>query len=545
MKFLHNTKLAYRFALIILCVIIGFAIYGIWSFRTLNELKINGVTYQRIAQGKDLVADILPPPEYIIESYLVSLQLASSDKGEQPALIVRLKALKAEYDSRHTFWEKENLSRELGDVLLKDAHTPALTFYGIVFNELIPALESDNKERAATAITGMKSAYEIHRKAIDQLVQLANNRVTLDEKNAEAQIHTATILLLAVLFITIASTVVIAMLISRSVTVPLHTMQRTMQEIQHHNDFTRRLNADSDDEIGQTCVIFNEMINGLQSSLLSISSNAHELTSAASELSVSSRQVASSSAEQSSAASSMAATVEQVTVGIAHIANGAHEAQGISVKSGELSAQGGEIIQNAATAMMQIAESIHQTSQSIQELGIHSSKISSVVQVIKEVAEQTNLLALNAAIEAARAGEMGRGFAVVADEVRKLAERTSSATQEISSMIANMQSSSNQAMDTMNAAVVKADSGAILAREAGDAINQIKEGSAKVVTVVNDISTSLNEQNTASQDIAAHVEQVAQMAEENTAAANQTAQSAFQLEKLASDMHTTVGKFRL
>ncbi|BBJ23259.1 hypothetical protein [Candidatus Nitrotoga sp. AM1P] len=75
MQILSSIKLAYRFGLIVLSVVVGFSIYGMWSFKTLNELKVNGPIYHRIVQGKDLVADILPPPEYIIESYLVSLQL--------------------------------------------------------------------------------------------------------------------------------------------------------------------------------------------------------------------------------------------------------------------------------------------------------------------------------------------------------------------------------------------------------------------------------------------------------------------------------------
>jgi methyl-accepting chemotaxis protein len=133
----------------------------------------------------------------------------------------------------------------------------------------------------------------------------------------------------------------------------------------------------------------------------------------------------------------------------------------------------------------------------------------------------------------------------VADEVRKLAERTSKATQEISSMIENMQSRTDNAITAMEAAVNKADGGAVLASQAGEAINKIKEGSAKVVLVVNDISVSLMEQSTASNDIAKHVEQVAQMAEENNAAAGQAASSASHLETLARNMSATVNTFKL
>ena len=151
----------------------------------------------------------------------------------------------------------------------------------------------------------------------------------------------------------------------------------------------------------------------------------------------------------------------------------------------------------------------------------------------------TNLcnLALNAAIEAARAGEQGRGFSVVADEVRKLAERTSKATEEIYQMINTMQSGTGNSIAAMNLAVSKADSGAVLARLAGEANNQIREGAAKVVKVVNDVSVYLSQQSISSHDIAENVEQVARMAEENSAAAR--------LYKLSSEMRGLVSAFKL
>ena len=365
------------------------------------------------------------------------------------------------------------------------------------------------------------------------------------EKEAFAtasQAHTLLLIMGGLIFLITSSLV---FLLARSITRPLSQMQTTMAEVERSGDFTRRIEIDSQDEVGMTAKSFNELIGSLQTALRQILDSVAKVSEAARGLSASSAEVSARSAQQSEAASAMAATVEQVTVSINHVSTNANDALDISRRSGELSSQGGDVIHDAANEMMQIADTVRETSVAIETLGQQSSKISSVVQVIKEVADQTNLLALNAAIEAARAGEQGRGFAVVADEVRKLAERTSRATEEISNMIGAVQHSAQAAVSSMNGAVSKVGGGVALAQKAGDSINHIKEGAGRVTEVVSDISASLNEQSTASNDLARHVEKVAQMTEENSAAAAHTASAANSLEELADAMRVAVGRFKV
>lgn len=339
--------------------------------------------------------------------------------------------------------------------------------------------------------------------------------------------------------------VFISFILRRLVSEPAGRMQKAIVEISNSGDFTRRVAVHGEDEIGQTARSFNELMGSLQTAFRQLHDGIENVAESSHSLSASSQKVANGSTSQSEAASAMAATVEQITVSIAHVSEGAFEALRISWNSGELSEQGGEIIHRAAEEIRKIADTVRQTSTSIENLGEQSTRISSIVKVINEIANQTNLLALNAAIEAARAGEQGRGFAVVADEVRKLAERTSKSTQEVTQMIESIQTSSRIAVDGMAAMVGQVDGGVALAQQAGEAINQINAGSSQVLSTVSDISTALAEQSKASNDIAVHIERVAQMTEENSSSAEQSAEAASDLAKLAEGMRTTVNRFKI
>ena len=255
--------------------------------------------------------------------------------------------------------------------------------------------------------------------------------------------------------------------------------------------------------------------------------------------------MSASSDNQSEAAASMAASVEQMTVSINHISERARDTQTVSTQTGDLSREGAAVVRRSADEMEQIADSVNQSAESVRKLGEQSKEIAHIVSVIKDIADQTNLLALNAAIEAARAGEQGRGFAVVADEVRKLSEKTAGSTSEIAGMIDAIAAGTQEAVGTMERGVTKVGAGVALAREAGESINRIEAGSGRVLEAVNDISGALREQSQASNDIAKHVERIAQMSEENSIAVKETANASHSLESLAGALQRSISRFRV
>ena len=169
----------------------------------------------------------------------------------------------------------------------------------------------------------------------------------------------------------------------------------------------------------------------------------------------------------------------------------AHIAFSTSQQTDVSAQRGASVVKETVDTMHKIAEEMQSASQGIEALGKQSLLISSIVQTIGGIAQQTNLLALNAAIEAARAGEQGRGFAVVADEVRQLAGRTSSATEEIITVVQQNQKLADEAVRGMANSRTQAEQGLHLASQAGEVIVEIQDGAKRVVNAVEQFASQL------------------------------------------------------
>ena len=341
------------------------------------------------------------------------------------------------------------------------------------------------------------------------------------------------------------SGLLIATFTIRSITGPLGEMQSLITHTANNKDFTGSIQVRSMDEVGTTAHAFNGLLRALQDSLNELRRNIVQVDDASTMLAQASTQAAQAASETSESSSSMAASVEELSVSVTSVSDHTREALVLANKAGEYSESGGAVIGAAVSAMADIAVQVRNVGGAITELGNHTERISSVVQVIKDVADQTNLLALNAAIEAARAGEQGRGFAVVADEVRKLAERTTKATGEIAGMIGDIQSRSKSAVTAMEETIDRLESSSEQAAKAGESIEAIRGANSEVQRVFADINEAMHEQGAASYDIAQKVERVAQASEESSASVSSSSEEAAKIHDLANLMRTNIERFRV
>ena len=375
---------------------------------------------------------------------------------------------------------------------------------------------------------------------IDHLTQEAGAYRTKTEHLAKT-IQTAAI---AVVVVGLILAIALGLVIRRSIVHgALHLEQAATLLAQ--GDLTSHANLPGKDELAQVAGAFNRMSREFAQIVGDIRSAAEEVSSAAVHTSQNNQHVASASTHQEECAQNASTAAEALNHTLADVGHNIARMVQLADQASDLARTGQKVIGEAASDINAISNSVNQTSGVISSLGSHSDVIGNIVGVIKDIADQTNLLALNAAIEAARAGEQGRGFAVVADEVRKLAERTTRATDEISSTIQTIQAETAQAVQTMETAQQEVNKGVEKARQGDQAIAAINEAVATLTQQIHVIDHIRARQDEASREISQRVHEILSMAGDNRETAENSAAAASSLTNLAGRLTTAVSRFRL
>jgi aerotaxis receptor len=232
----------------------------------------------------------------------------------------------------------------------------------------------------------------------------------------------------------------------------------------------------------------------------------------------------------------MAATTQEVA---SHVQRTADATQQANLLTG----RGRDVARDTREAIERLSTVVGETGLTVAQLAKDSNEIGTVVDVIKGIADQTNLLALNAAIEAARAGDMGRGFAVVADEVRQLAQRTSQSTTQIHDLITKLQTSSNNAVQSMERGQRQAEEGVTWVLEADKALVGISEAVAHITEMTTQIAGATEEQTAVAEEISRNITTIAHLADQTSEQAHQSADLSKELTRTASTQHSLVERF--
>ncbi|MBB6242372.1 MULTISPECIES: methyl-accepting chemotaxis protein [unclassified Rhodanobacter] len=301
----------------------------------------------------------------------------------------------------------------------------------------------------------------------------------------------------------------------------------------------------SEDITGAIADSVNYAIDELRSLVTTINETSEQVSSSAQETQTTARHLADAAEQQAQQISSATSAINQIVSSMDIVSKDSAESADVAERSVKIASHGAEVVRETISGMDSIRDQIQETSKRIKRLGESSQEIGSIVELINDIAEQTNILALNAAIQAASAGEAGRGFAVVADEVQRLAERSTSATKRIETLVQTIQSDTNEAVNSMEQTTAEVVAGARLAEDAGSALGDIERVSHDLSALIQSISTAARAQSAAATDVSVSMNAIQEITSQTSQGASQTADSIGTLAQLASDLRRSVAHFKL
>ena len=532
--------------LLLIFVVVCIAGFAILFFQGQMALRSVEQAAVQMGDGKDIVADILPPPLYIIETHLTAYQLLDAPVAERAALAENFIQLKKDYVARNDYWKGKatDIDSQVSASLLGMQKEKGEAYWTRLEKDFLPAVLTGNDDGARKAFDELKVLYSDHRTGVDATVKVAS--AWSDARLADLSVTTKSTLW--VLSVVAASCVAIAVMlyvlvarrIGRLLGAEPEELRRNMvrlaagdlrassnngpegsvlNALQHAQERIRVLV----EQTGREARMLDQGVSQVQLTIGGLDKNACQLADAATSTRTAMEEISAS----------MDRIVEQANRADAVASDAAHQAQ----CGADSFAQNQQSVELIATASAQAQSSVTLLSD-------HSKEVAGIVQSIRAIADQTNLLALNAAIEAARAGEQGRGFAVVADEVRKLAERTAMATEEITTLIGRIQNGIDLTVASFNASVNDIKTGRQSAEDSMNALIAIHQRIDALTAGVSGIVGASREVNSAARQINDNMVTLSKLADCGSTVTRDTADVSKTLAEVALRMNQSLSAFQ-
>lgn len=514
LKHIHDRSLLFGQVLGIMVIItlISISFFGLYSVRSAAD---------QMGQGKDVVADILPPPLYLIESQLQVYTLLHAKPEEREALLQTLARLQQEFESRNRFWQESSLNEPLRELLLGEQKVQGELFWQLLNDKFVPAIKVGDLAQAGAIATRLHTLYNAHRLGVDATVIRGN------EYAAEQMAHLASTTRLCYGLLLCAALLGGGLIfwLGRPTQQRLMAAGKATAAIAE-GELNRPMPEPGLDAIGELIRQIGTMRDQLATLVESLQRSASTLDDRATNLTSMAQRYTDDSQAQVGAAQHIEQAIEQLTHSIEQAGSQLHQVGEQTLLSAERAQEATLAIHTVEQVIGEQVTGVKQVSHTISDLAGLSQQIAGLAGAIHDIAEQTNLLALNAAIEAARAGEQGRGFAVVADEVRSLATRTGSATTEINTIIGKIQDVSLRAASEMDTELARVEQAVTHTMTARQSVARIAQSCEEINQRIAQVDQLMSDETRLIQGIHHQVGEMSRLAAEANQSASHAAEEA-------------------
>jgi methyl-accepting chemotaxis protein len=412
--------------------------------------------------------------------------------------------------------------------------------------EIIPLILAGKIAESRELAVGVQQGRAQKIRAIDEELGKAteeNARRAVAESEQRTRQSMQLFLIIAIAAILLA--VAMVLFLNRIIAVPLGVISGIAGQVAAGDLTVNVPEVDRADEVGALVRAFRAMLENLRGQIRGLIEGANVLGSAASEIVASTTQLAASASESAAAVSETTTTVEEVRQTAQVASQKAKYVSESAQKAAQISQSGRKSTEDVVAGINRIRQQMEAIAASMVRLSEQSQAIGQIMASVEDLAAQSNLLAVNAAIEAAKAGEHGKGFGVVAQEVKSLAEQSRQATNQVRTILSDIQKATAAAVMATEQGSKAVEAGTRQTEVAGEAIQALAGSVTEAAQAATQIAASSQQQLVGVDQVAAAMESIKQASTQNVASAQQLENAARNLNELGQKLKQLVERYRV